>query len=230
MFAEAHDLGNWQDDSLDVDAGTGAQRCVTHGLVVEQQIGGVVALDDPLMQLGLTSVKATKLVTLVQAQLGSRVQLEVFAVFNYPTVRQLATYLFRIMDLELSSWNHPIMHNVEQFRKSLTDRELNHNEPLNTVTAQSLDQAPRLEPQAASMEPQTLASPQEQFWLLYELDSSIKYNVPIQFKLEGCLDSRALVGAVKLLTSKHTVLTVKICHVIAQTKQMVQPSSISSHL
>ena len=71
-------------------------------MLVEQQVGQMVSLHDPLMQVGLTSTKAIKLVTLLQAQLGLEGQVDVFAIFNYPTVCQLAAHIFEFADLGAS--------------------------------------------------------------------------------------------------------------------------------
>ena len=70
-------------------------------MLVEQQVGQMVSLHDPLMQVGLTSTKAIKLVTLLQAQLGLEGQVDVFAIFNYPTVCQLTAHIFEFADLEI---------------------------------------------------------------------------------------------------------------------------------
>jgi len=99
-------------------------------MLVEQQVGQMVTLHDPLMQVGLTSTKAIKLVTLLQAQLGLEGQVDVLAIFNHPTVCQLAAHIFEFADLESNPWSHPIVSNPEQFKKSLTDSKFPETSPL----------------------------------------------------------------------------------------------------
>ena len=62
-------------------------------LLMEEQVGAVIGVDEPLMQAGLTSLKATRFISAIKDQLGSIAQLEIIAVFNFPTLSQLASHI-----------------------------------------------------------------------------------------------------------------------------------------
>ena len=99
-------------------------------LLVEREIALVVGLDDPLVQMGLTSVTAMRLITLVQQQLDSGIRLEIFAVFMYPTVRQLAGHIAELVDLDAAVGQHAILTDGAKFRVSLLSDEVGSLPPL----------------------------------------------------------------------------------------------------
>ena len=82
-------------------------------MLVEQHTGSMIDADVMLLDYGVTSVVAMRIVNGMQHQLGPHLQLDVFsgiaALFNYPKVRELALHISTLVDLELVLTNHPIM-------------------------------------------------------------------------------------------------------------------------
>ena len=85
-------------------------------ILVREQIGHMISLDAPLIQSGLTSVKTVRLINHLQQETNLSSRLEVFAVFNHPTVRQLADHVTIFADSTFLE--HPILANFDQFEKT----------------------------------------------------------------------------------------------------------------
>ena len=92
-------------------------------VLVEQQIGLVVGLDDPLMYMGLTSLTAIRFIIALRESLcltKNPSELQTNSVSKYPTIRQLAAHIAKIGDIQVMLSEHAIVTSGAGFREALT--------------------------------------------------------------------------------------------------------------